>query len=238
MSPRWASLLAVLVLAAVHLLAGRRRPGRELDPGWLSAAAGVSIAYVFIHLLPVLSELQASFLEERSRAAPWLREQVYLAALFGLVAMYALDHLASTRKASVAGFWAHGGSFALYNAIIGYYAARLDRSVGIGLATGAFAAHFLVNDQALQEAYGGLYQRYGRPLLSASVLAGWVLGTFVALPQVALIALFSALAGGILLNSLKDELPEDREGRLGPFVAGTVGYSGVLLAWFYALRGG
>lgn len=53
------SLLAVAVLVAVHLFSHRLRfldgTPRSI---WLSLAGGVSVAYVFVHLLPELSEGQ------------------------------------------------------------------------------------------------------------------------------------------------------------------------------------
>jgi hypothetical protein len=233
MSPRWASLLAVLFLAAVHLLADRAVPSQRLGRRTLSAAAGVSVAYVFVHLLPALAELQERFLESHARVFFWLDEQVYLVALAGLVAMYALASLASSRRAPVLGFWVQAGSFAAYNAVIGIYAARRAQAVGLGLTTFAFAAHFLVNDRALEREFGDRYRCFGRRLLAAAILAGWALGTAVAIPELVLIWLFSALAGGILLNALKEELPGVGEGRVSAFAVGVVGFAVLMLASFY-----
>ena len=55
------SLLAAAGLAVVHLLSGKLR-FFEVTPRsiWLSMAGGVSVAYVFIHLLPELAEGQES----------------------------------------------------------------------------------------------------------------------------------------------------------------------------------
>lgn len=236
MSVRWASLLAVLVLAAVHLLSGRLRPGRPLGRGWVSAAAGISIAYVFVHLLPLLSEMQAQFLEQGPRVLLWLHEQLYLAALLGLLATYALDHLAESRRSPAHGFWIHAGWLALYNAVIGFYASHLPTRVGLGFATVAFAAHLHTNDRMLERDYDGLYARYGRWLFAFSLLAAYAVGALAPIPDLALIWLFAALAGAILLSSLNEELPGKQEGKLGPFVAGALGYTALLLAWFYVRR--
>ena len=53
------SLLAALGLALTHLLAGKLRflDGTPRSV-WLSVAGGVSVAYVFVHLLPEVSEVQ------------------------------------------------------------------------------------------------------------------------------------------------------------------------------------
>ncbi len=53
------ALVLVAGLAAVHLFSGRMR-FLDVSPRsrWLSAAGGVSVAYVFVHLMPDLAEEQ------------------------------------------------------------------------------------------------------------------------------------------------------------------------------------
>ena len=52
-------LVAAVTLALVHLLAGGLRFLRGTPRSvWLSAAGGVSVAYVFVHVLPELAEGQ------------------------------------------------------------------------------------------------------------------------------------------------------------------------------------
>ena len=51
------SLLLAAGLAAIHLFSGRLRFVRVIPRSrWLSAASGISVAYVFVHLLPDLAE--------------------------------------------------------------------------------------------------------------------------------------------------------------------------------------
>ena len=51
------TLAAVGVLAVVHLFAAHLRFLRGVPRSrWLSIAGGVSVAYVFVHLLPELAE--------------------------------------------------------------------------------------------------------------------------------------------------------------------------------------
>jgi len=55
-----APLLTVLVLAIVHLAAGTTASlGYRWRPRALSAASGVSVAYVFLDLMPDLAEQQS-----------------------------------------------------------------------------------------------------------------------------------------------------------------------------------
>ncbi len=62
--PPYTSLIAVVALALVHIFAGRLR-FLEGTPrsAWLSGAGGVSVAYVFVHLLPDLSGAQETITE-------------------------------------------------------------------------------------------------------------------------------------------------------------------------------
>jgi hypothetical protein len=52
----------------------------------------------------------------------------------------------------------------------------------------------------------------------------------IQLPQHALSVPFAILAGGIVLNVLKEELPEERQSRFGAFALGTGLYTLLLLA--------
>jgi len=60
-------------------------------------------------------------------------------------------------------------------------------------------------------------------------MLGWVVGLVVEVSEAATSTLFAFLAGGIVLNVLKEELPEERQSRFWPFAAGAAGYSVLLL---------
>lgn len=70
----------------------------------------------------------------------------------------------------------------------------------------------------------------GRWLLAAGVLSGWALARIVDLSPLAIGTLFALLAGSAILNVLKEELPEDRQGRFWAFFLGAAGYAAVLVA--------
>lgn len=217
-----------LLFALVHLLGARldwlRTVPRSL---WLSAAGGVSVAYVFVHILPDLAAHQRAV--EAEGLLQSLESHVWLLALAGLASFYGLEHLARRRSHEAAVFWIHLGSFALYNLLIGYLLLHREESGGLIFYAAALGVHFLVNDQGLREHHGRSYGR-ARWLLAAAPLVGWALGATFALPPIAITALFGFLAGGIILNVLKEELPEDRDSRFSAFAAGAAGYAALLLA--------
>ena len=220
--------LVALGFALVHLLGARldflRTVPRSL---WLSAAGGVSVAYVFVHILPDLAAHQRRV--EEGGLLESIESHVWLIALVGLAAFYGLERLARCGKGDAGVFRIHLGSFALYNFLIGYLLLHREEGGGLLFYAAALGLHFLVNDQGLREHHGEAYHRV-RWLLAAAPLAGWGLGAAWALPPLAITALFAFLAGGIILNVLKEELPEDRESRFPAFAAGAAGYAALLLA--------
>jgi len=59
----------------------------------------------------------------------------------------------------------------------------------------------------LREHHKDAYTRLGRWLLAGAVVAGWLLSQLAELPESALVAVLAFLAGGVVLNVLKEELP-------------------------------
>jgi hypothetical protein len=226
-------LIGVLVLAGVHLVAGYLHRGAPTRPTWLSAAGGMSIAYVFIHLLPDLAETQERWLEARpERALGWLESQIYIAALLGVVLALVLDRV--TRRGRRRRFWVHLSAFAIYNALIGGFALRVHGVATLVLAVLAFGAHFVINDHSLSVQYGRAYERAGRWVLAAALVVGWIVATLWSPPVAIVAAMLGLLSGGIIVNAIKEELPEQRAGSLAPWVAGALVYALLLLVLAYA----
>lgn len=231
--------VAVAILVALHLAAGAMR---FLDgvprSRWLSAAGGVSVAYVLVHLLPELARYQELW-SEGDIDVPWFETEVYVVALIGLVAFYGIEiHTRGARKAksdagrvSRAAFAVSVSAYALYNLIVGYLLVeRAAVSVGdLALFTTAMGLHFVVNDFGLREHDGAAYARYGRWVLAFAVVAGTVLGLYREVPVEAVAALLAVLGGGVILNVLKEELPAERDSRFLPFLVGAALYALLLV---------
>ncbi|TXK37104.1 hypothetical protein FVR03_16100 [Pontibacter qinzhouensis] len=237
------SIWPVLALVLIHFFGMRLRFLSGLPRSiWLSGAGGVSVAYVFLHLFPELNEGQ-EHIEDAVQALSFLRHHVYLMALLGLAVFYGLERsVVSSRKenqkdssdeqASPGVFWVHIGSFALYNALIGYI--LFQREEGpvqeMLLFAIAMALHFIVNDFGLQDHHQHMYRRMGRWVLVTALLAGWLTGFLVEMPQSVIVLLMAFVGGGVVLNVLKEELPEERESRYWAFLVGATVYSVLLLA--------
>ncbi len=240
------SLLAVVGLAIVHLFSNRLR-FLDVTPRsvWLSIFGGISVAYVFVHLLPELAEGQETIAEAvgEGEGLAYLESHIYLVALVGLAVFYGLERAAasSRRRKRDAGkedssspgvFWLHVSSFAVYNALIGYlFLHRLATGLqDLLLFFVAMALHFAVNDHGLREHHKDAYLRIGRWVLAAAVVMGWVVGLLTEIPEVAIAVLTAFLAGGVVLNVLKEELPEERESSFWAFALGAAAYTALLLA--------
>ena len=240
------TFLVALAFAAIHLL-GRRPAFLRTAPRspWLSAAGGISVAYVFVHILPELAHHQHEF---DARGGPLglldaSERHVYFVALVGLAAFYGLDSLArsSARRRGRAGgparpspraFWLHLAAYAAFNLLIGYLLLHRDEMGPSRLGTYALAMamHFLVADQGLRAQFHPAYDRIGRWLLAAAPLAGWALGVTVGMRPLAIAAMFAFLAGGIVLNVLKEELPQQGQGHFWAFALASGLYAALLLA--------
>lgn len=229
------ALVAAVLFALIHFLAGQLRILRDAPRSiWLSIAGGVSVAYVFLHVLPKLGEHGESLGE----LVGFVDHPAHLVALLGLGTFYGLERAAiassrdgNHREATAPGiFWVHVTSFGAYNAIIGYLLLReAGNLVGLALYAVAMALHFLVNDVSLQNHHKARYDHLGRWILATAVLVGWGLGVIVTVDEVWLSMSLAFLAGGIVMNVLKEELPEDRGSRFWAFAMGLSGYAVLLV---------
>ncbi len=238
------ALVAALALVVVHLHSGKIR-FLEAVPrsGWLSAFGGVSVAYVFAHLLPELAEGQRTIEEEVSGGGVlgYAEDHVYIVALLGLALFYYVEkksldsrHAGHERdgedRTGPAAFRLSIASFAIYNVLIGYLLlhGEFEALPVLVLYTVAIGLHFVINDFGLREHHKDAYEHSGRYVLSAAVLIGWLLGLMREIPEAAIAVVIAFIGGGVVLNVLKEELPGERRARFLPFAAGAAAYAALL----------
>jgi hypothetical protein len=239
-------LVAALVFSAVFLFGSDvliPGPVRRHKRKVLSFGAGVTIAYVFVHLLPELEAARAALVRSGANLSfPFPALRVYLAALIGFMVFYGLEHLAVwTRKSAGLGAAGgeensrgrliHIGGFLVYVWLAGYLAVRSleEGQTRIGLYAVALGLHFLSLDFSLFREYGSWYKRSARYAFAIAPLAGWMVGIFVGFSQVYTAALLGFISGGIIMNAIVSELPKEKEGRLLAFLFGGAFYTAVLI---------
>ena len=238
-----ATLACALIFVAIHLFIGRMSGLHAARrSGWLSFCGGVAVAYVFLHVLPELAVHNAVLARWIGEDA-WLADQVvYLVALSGLLVFYGLErHVQASRQTNRAEtgedrpeetvFHIHMAAFAAYNLIIGYLLLHREAPGfrSLALYAAALGVHFLSNDFGLFLHHREEYARRVRWIMAGAVLAGWALGLAIEVHEAALALIFAFLAGSVVMNVMKEELPEDRAARFAPFFGGTAFYGAVLL---------
>lgn len=228
---------AAAVLAAVHVFIGHLKFLDTVPRSWwLSLAGGASVAYVFVHILPEV-QAAATTVEERRTVLTFLDHHVYLVALAGFTLFFGLERFVRSRSHGEYGdtpvgvFWLHVGSFAAYNALVGYLLLHREETgvLNLALFTLALALHFVVNDYGLRTHHGDAYHDRGRWVLAAAVFIGVGVGYVWPVSELLLAVLFSFLSGSVILNVVKEELPAERQSRFWAFAAGAVGYTLLLL---------
>ncbi|MGB3403990.1 MAG: hypothetical protein WBA77_15000 [Microcoleaceae cyanobacterium] len=230
-------IICVFSLALVHLYASKLKFLTAIPRArWLSMSSGVSVAYVFVHLLPDLSERQVEL--SQSSTISFLEHHVYLLALLGLSVFYGLERVVSLSQQThtdedhkMGIYWLHIASFTLYNALIGYLLFHREET-GLNsliVYTIAMALHFVVNDSGLNQDHQSIYRQSGRWILAGAIIAGSIVGMATKISEAAVSILFSFLAGAIILNVMKEELPEERQSKFSAFTIGSLFYTMLLL---------
>jgi hypothetical protein len=230
-----AVLFAAVFLAGdrIHLLGGVLHDPRSTA----SVGAGVSAAYVFIHLMPELAEAREALAASAAVELRYEGMAVYFVALAAFVAYYGLEHF-RRRARTAAAEAADGGAFRLQMAGWAAYvivAAYLlvqglgDGTSSIVLYAVAIAFHLLAADHGFRREHGAAYTRKGSLVLAGAALAGWMLGLFVALPTGFAAALVAFVSGAVIVNSAIMELPTEKDGRFAAFAIGSLLYSLILV---------
>lgn len=91
----------------------------------------------------------------------------------------------------------------------------------------AFGLHFFVNDQSLRRHHGDFHDSKIRWLLAGAVPLGWSAGMLLPVSDEQVTVVYAFLAGGMTLNILKEELPEERQGVVIAFVSGAAFFATV-----------
>jgi hypothetical protein len=234
--------LAVVVLASVFVIGHWVRISDESrSRRWITASAGASVAYIWLHTLPELSEAQQTFTRITQGARlPMPEFRIYMSGLLGFVIFFGLEHM--SWRAKPKGRSADGGrddfvyrlnlaGFLAYGALVSYLMVR-DAEYGalsLLLYLIAMGLHFVVVDHSLRERHGDAYDRRGRWLLALAVLLGGFSARVTVLPEQTVLTLLGLVAGGVISNNTLMELSREKKGSFLHFFAGSMAYA-LLLA--------
>lgn len=230
------TLAAALVLASIYLFGGKLR-ARPRHRAWISMAGGVSVATVFVDMLPEISERQAKFAANAHGTTALFPEQaIYLCAMLGFVLFYGLQYMVASSlspdgQPSRFSCSLRIVAFAGYSSLIAYL---LVHSIWPGvpsliLYAVAMAFHLLLIDHSLADGNVGTGQGWGRFSLALAIMLGWSAGMLTAIPEQWLARITGFVSGAVIMNFLVVELPEGRGGSFWPFVLAAAGYTFVLI---------
>jgi len=239
------TLSVALLFAAIFLFGGRAayRPGQKGRRRFLSFAAGISVAYTFVHVLPALGAIQDLQTEHPTGFYRLFPEySVYLWTMAGFLIFSGLETMAARFRGAPENSpdhgrdpaswqrWVHLGGFAGYAWVLTYFMVWTGKGfLAVGVFAVAMGVHLFPITCGLHAHYQAVYDRRGTFLLALASLAGWACGVTLSIPRPILFNLVAIVAGGVIVNSAIAELPKEKEGRFGFFLTGAVVYATLLL---------
>ena len=229
----WVACLATLFLIASHVFSAWFSQHVAVGGrAFVSFAGGVSVSYVFLDMLPNLVEYNKP-IGEYLLANHWLTYftelSIYIVALIGFLIYYGLDLVAERYQAEKhdnrIAYTLHLVMFCIYNVLI-TYTMSLRTLAGITytvLFTFAMALHFVLIDRKFSRMYPKRFRYVGRSILCVALFVGWLVSALFDPVRVLFVAFMTAfLAGSVLLNTFREELPDGDLASFRWFVIGAV----------------
>jgi hypothetical protein len=239
------SLIIALLFAAIFLFGGRAayRPGHPRYRRFLSFAAGIAVAYVFVDVMPALGRMRDFTTQTPTGFRRLFPEySVYLWAMAGFLVFYSLETLVAKPRigpenssgdhGDAASWkpWLHIGGFALYAWMLTYIMVwKGHEALALCIYGVAMGMHIFPIACNLSSHYREVYDRRGAFLPALASLAGWASGMVLEIPTPILVNLVAVVAGGVIVNTSIAELPKERDGRVWPFITGATVYTALLL---------
>src|SRR5512136_2188363 len=222
------TLSVALLFAAIFLFGGRAayRPGQKGRRRFLSFAAGISVAYAFVHVLPALHAIREFNTQSQGNFKMLFPEySVYLWAMVGFLVFYGLETLMASPRQGPENLggdggaapwqpWVHMGGFALYTWILTYMMVWTGKgTLSLCLFAVAMGMHIFTITCNLSSHYHEVYDRRGAYVLALASLVGWASAMTLNLPDPLVLTLVAFVIGGVVVNAAIAELPKEKEGR-------------------------
>ncbi len=240
---RLPTLAVALLFAAIFLFGGRAAEvsGRLHHRRLLSFAAGVSVAYTFVHVLPALHMIREFQKRSLTESMVLPEHGVYLWTMVGFLVYFGLERMVGTQPAAQApgahpgslvpqGIWLELGGYALYTFLLAYMMVWTGKDgLTLGLFALAMGMHLFTIASNLSSHCREAYHPRGALLLSAASLAGWGAAVTLEIPVAWVLNLVAFVMGGVVVNAVIAELPREKEGSYVGFVIGSASYTALLL---------
>ena len=175
----------ILMMAVVHVLYPRvEKAASAYRHLWIPYTGGVAIGYVFLYLLPKLSDYTSAIRVGGVQGAGEILDyRVYLYCLVGFTFYYFVDQYKVTEDDNhIKPVLLEGGGFFIYNVLTGYVIANWSRPgiIPVFLAGSVLTMHLLGVNHQLREWNSRVYDDYYRWLFAVAIIIGWSAGAFLA----------------------------------------------------------
>ena len=221
----WSVAVAVL-LCVIHLLAPHiRRFLQNTDVPVCCLGGGLATAYVFLHLLPELAD-----------AGELVGQRIYYVILLGFVLYYGIEDAMRRRRpegtpeeADGTGFrvhllisWVYGWLivYAMPDSLTPKASYIIPAAISVGL-------HVMHGDLGLGSSFPMGFDSWGRYVLATAPVAGWLTAVLVGEHPLVSALLTALLAGFILYNVFRDEIPEHENSSFRWLLGGVLLYFGL-----------
>ncbi len=224
---------------------------------WLSLFSGISVSYVFLGLIPDIEKYKYN-LNATSNVDEVIDSRFYaILILAGFTLFYSIEifvkhhrkritvnsNLTNTNHAVDILLPCQNNFilvmnvviFSAYDFIISFLLPKKLKLFGaknMWFYYVAMQAHFIVDDMSLHEHFGKRYDKYGRIPLVLCTIGGSIVGYFVTFPVWLIATIASFIAGGTIINIIKEELPAKSKGPVPLFLIAVVSYS-ILIILLY-----
>lgn len=219
--------IVVLLMAATYILYPRfEKAASAYLHQWIPFTGGVAIGYVFLYLLPKLSDYTNSITVDGVQGV-WeiLDYRVYLYGLAGFTFYYFVDQYRTHEdRDHLLPEILQGGGFFIYSMLSGYVIANWSRPglIPVFLAGSILTLHMLAVNYQVRKWNSRVFDNYFRWLFALALIIGWSVGTFLVIPKELEIIITGILAGGIITNIMNEELPDQEPHKIRPFIAGVL----------------
>ena len=230
------AFLMGIAFILIHLLANKFIPSNRIHRlKWFSFSGGLAVSYVFVYVLPTLHKEQILVKQYYNHLT--MPSELYFVGLVGVLMFYGVQKV--VRKAQLDNktekarslFWLQILFFGIYNMLVSYTVISHNvagiQAIFYGLAVGM---HFIAVAHDLWREYADIYNKVGRYVLAFGIVLGWGMGMLLNLSPVMESIIFAFIAGAMILNVLKYELPPDNEAHFTTFLIGVVSYTTITMS--------
>ncbi|PRO65994.1 hypothetical protein C6I21_06740 [Alkalicoccus urumqiensis] len=190
---------------------------------WMSFAGGIAVSYIFVYILPSLHHEQQEFGDSAMELA--MESELYVLGLVGIILFFVINRLAERHRHAKGNtiedrfFFVQSLLFFSYNALLSYILFAGDQNLAQLLFYGMAAGlHFMAVAHDMYRENAEKHRLYGRWMLAAGILTGWLTAVLTPPSPFALSIAFAFLAGSMTFNVIKNEIPSEGDAHLPTFV--------------------